>query len=565
MQHKDVREVIRQLAQKLARKYRLVREEGVHHIDGRRITRFRFRHNLIRQYLYAELGTSERILLHEDVAKAMETTYREKAKEFAVQLAFHFEQAGNIAAARSYLRIAGDRARDNFANEEANELYSRALKLTSEKDRETRSILLLAREEIYGRQGLREKQLADLATLEAMATESGSFELLAEVVLRQAAFGEVTSSYEDAIRNARRAVELAARIGSKEFEARANLTWGMARLRQGRFASAGKRLDIALGLAESIGAVLIQGRCFHGLGIVSDEQGDSDAALSYYQNALSSYQESYEQRHVAATLNSIGNVSHKLWKLREARSAFEQALAIFREIGDRLGEGFVLNNMGLLLVNVGLFADARRNYERATEIFRDVGHRLGEGAVLNNLGELASFCEEHEQALGYCQQALVIMQNTGSRYFEAQVLATIAAAHAGLEKWAQADQAYEQAIVLFEKLGQEENLAGARAGLARARLVQNRLPEARQLVAATMPFLSTELRLRSVFAPFRLYLNCFYVLSAAGDPNATQLLERAHAQLQERASAIPDDVTQRSFLNNIPWHREIVAIFESSS
>jgi adenylate cyclase len=57
----------------------------------------------------------------------------------------------------------------------------------------------------------------------------------------------------------------------------------------------------------------------------------------------------------------------------------------------------------------------------------------------------------------------------------------------------------------------------------------------------------------------RVDLTCYQVLHAANDPRADAVLERAHAQLQEQATKITDEAMRRSFLENVPYHREIVA------
>ena len=49
----------------------------------------------------------------------------------------------------------------------------------------------------------------------------------------------------------------------------------------------------------------------------------------------------------------------------------------------------------------------------------------------------------------------------------------------------------------------------------------------------------------------------------AGDPRAAQVLATAHAGLQTLADAITDTALRHSFLNDIPEHRELVAVFHS--
>ena len=65
-------------------------------------------------------------------------------------------------------------------------------------------------------------------------------------------------------------------------------------------------------------------------------------------------------------------------------------------------------------------------------------------------------------------------------------------------------------------------------------------------------------------ATMRIYLICYQVLQANRDPRAEEALETAHTILQNQAARIPDKVIQQMFLENIPWHREIVENYRMS-
>jgi hypothetical protein len=47
---------------------------------------------------------------------------------------------------------------------------------------------------------------------------------------------------------------------------------------------------------------------------------------------------------------------------------------------------------------------------------------------------------------------------------------------------------------------------------------------------------------------------------AAGDPRAGGFLQQTYDLLMEYADRIGDGEIRRSFLENVPWHREIVAL-----
>lgn len=61
--------------------------------------------------------------------------------------------------------------------------------------------------------------------------------------------------------------------------------------------------------------------------------------------------------------------------------------------------------------------------------------------------------------------------------------------------------------------------------------------------------------------PFLAHLICYNVLRADEDPRAGEILDVAYHLLQERANKIDDLELRRSFLENVPYHREIVEAF----
>jgi predicted ATPase len=122
------RKVVRTLSQELGARHRLVQEQGEVEINGVFLSRFQFSHALFQAYLYNTLGPGERRLLHGETAIALEELYGAQTEEIAVQLARHYDEAGNLDKAIEYHLKSGDRARRSFANEEAVRHYRRALK-----------------------------------------------------------------------------------------------------------------------------------------------------------------------------------------------------------------------------------------------------------------------------------------------------------------------------------------------------------------------------------------------------------------------------------------------------
>jgi len=125
----DERGLIRRLSRELDRQHHLVGAQGVQRLGRQRLSLYRFQHNLFQKYLYNSLDEVERSYLHEDVGNVLEELYGDQAEEIAVQLARHFQEAGMAEKAVHYLSLAGEKATQVSAYEEAIALLTRGLEL----------------------------------------------------------------------------------------------------------------------------------------------------------------------------------------------------------------------------------------------------------------------------------------------------------------------------------------------------------------------------------------------------------------------------------------------------
>lgn len=95
---------------------------------------FSFIHELTRDAAYSTLLRRQRRRFHLKVGETLEELYRDRVDEFAGRLGHHFQQAGKLAKARRYFRIAGDYAASLYANGEAIEYYRRVLDMFADEE-----------------------------------------------------------------------------------------------------------------------------------------------------------------------------------------------------------------------------------------------------------------------------------------------------------------------------------------------------------------------------------------------------------------------------------------------
>jgi predicted ATPase len=129
VQEIDDLEMVQLLSEELDKRHRLVSAKGIRQLETQRMSIYRFRHILFQKYLYNNLDKVEKTHLHEKTGAVLESLYGEKAEEIAVQLARHFQEAGIAAKAVKYLLLAGNKAMQLSANEEAVAHFREGLEL----------------------------------------------------------------------------------------------------------------------------------------------------------------------------------------------------------------------------------------------------------------------------------------------------------------------------------------------------------------------------------------------------------------------------------------------------
>ncbi len=132
VQKLEERELVKDLSRELEKRYLLVSEQGEIKIGKQFLSIYRFSHALIQQYLYDELSAGERRMLHGEIAETLEAISVDHTDQFALQLARHYDEAGNAEKAVFYWTQAGDAAFAIYAQNEAIAAYTRALELGKE-------------------------------------------------------------------------------------------------------------------------------------------------------------------------------------------------------------------------------------------------------------------------------------------------------------------------------------------------------------------------------------------------------------------------------------------------
>jgi len=533
-----------------------------------------FKHIIIQEVAYQTLLFAQRRHLHHTVASWYEQTFGGAPQSgqpvpaslapYLPLLVHHYHHAENNQRERTYAKLAGEQAAAQHANQEAIDYFSRALELTPEHNLSVRYELRLAREAVYDRQGKRDLQKQDLQALRQLAAYDE--EKQATVSLRQAKYARRTGDYAQALSVVQQAIEYAAPAEKQAMQAEGHYIWGLTLRKQANYAAAQQQLEQALALARISQQPKIEADSLQQLGTINYYRGNLSVASAYYQQALPIYHATNNRQGEGSCLVMLGLVHTDQGDYLSGQRQFGEALTIYQTIGYRLGETIVLGNLGTNYCGLGEYEYARDYQQQALAMSQEIGDREGESFAFCNLALLDYRMGEVNMALKRSQQALTVHRELGDRHNEGYTLTYLGHALAASGQLEQATDAYQKARQIRRQLGQESLVMDDLAGLARVAMKEGKLKQARTYVDEMVAWTDAN-GVEGIEYPLEVYLTCYQVLQAhakqdpAAGPRAQTILTTAHTLLQKQAANIKDERLRRSFLENVSFNREIMAIW----
>ena len=313
---------------------------------------WKFRHNLFRNVAYGSLPFGVRKGLHERIGTVLEARSDDTARD-ADQLSLHFSLAGDNARTWQYSTLAGDRARDRYANVEAADFYDRVLAASSGLHSVERSQVAVVSEslgDVSELAGLYDP--AKAAFSDARRGFHGDVASTARVMAKQGLLSEKNGDLPNALRWFRRGLTLLDKNAESALEQRADLQIAYAgvKFRQGRFQQCAEWCERAL---KDLGSNNFDAQQAHALYMLIGAN--------------------------AALRRSSGDIAPEAMDID-----------IYERIGDLFGLGALLNNIGIEAFNRGDWDEALEMWERSRTARTDAGDVIGAAASANNIAEIYS-------------------------------------------------------------------------------------------------------------------------------------------------------------------------------
>ncbi|MFN7972117.1 MAG: tetratricopeptide repeat protein [Acidobacteriota bacterium] len=255
---------------------------------------------------------------------------------------------------------------------------------------------------------------------------------------------------------------------------------------QGRNSDALKEYRRALREAQKLGSRSLEAEALRGMGGIERALGRRNEASDDYEQALAIFRELDDRASIGASLGDLALLCQELGRVEEARALYERSLEIHRDVGDRRREGVVLGNLALLLRERGLAAEARAACERALTLHRETRDRASEGRTLSSLAAFHEGEGAIEEARALYEAALAIHREVGDRGFEGITLASLGRLHLAQRRLPDARQLLSAALALHREASQRDLEGSVLSDLAALALDEGHADDARELAESAL-------------------------------------------------------------------------------
>jgi predicted ATPase len=481
-----------------------------------------FHQNLMREATYTTILKRERSKLH---AKAGDWLTDQAGKVgqseiFAGVLGEHYERAGDLNLAADWYLLAGEHARSQGGVAEAHKYFARALEMLPPVDHERRWQALLRRGELQFEAGARQ---ADIDALIEMADESGDQDRMAQAMYRKGNHILWTGENSQSLPVLEETLELARSAGNQEIEILVLADLAQAYTYISNLTTAREMADQALAKVEhskdeEILASIVLPLCIH----YGWRFGNIEKSHHLASELVKISQRQGNRGQEALGMNLVGAVYLKLGLYKDSREAFQEGYRLAEMVGRRIASAHARKDLGYIHWRLGDIRTAQRMIEEAK-------------AEIIIYGDI--------ETSGQCSYYLALLLES-------------------IEDYSDAARYYEQVRLASKEVGKASLEHEALAGSARCALGQGKLDLARQEIELVWNYV-IETGTIGMYFPIFTYQTFADIFDALGDTDQAQAAtEAGYTELMESADHINNPQWRRSFLRDVPEHREMVTMWE---
>jgi len=554
---------------------------------------YSFRHPLFQEVAYSNLLIKRRRELHRRIGELIEKIYPDRLEEFTDVLAYQYANSDDTGKAMEWLKKAGFRAKDRYANDLAIGYFEKLARLIRESkpdltgelaaacealgdihrlkaeypkaeqyyeemfqaagpDRITRSRARRKVVPLRHDQGDYDGAMKILDEVEPMLTGDSAAEKVEKAEVRVArcwvlhlkgdmkkAISEGEAAFEivDELIRSKAAVDIV-RLKRLRMAGLSNLSSVYRHL--GEYDRAIKVLEESMAIADKLGDKLGVGIAMGNLGGIYYEKGEDRKAIEHYRHYLKTAQEIGDKRGVALVTGNMGRVFHSQGEDEKAIEYFNQSLKIDEEMSDRRGIAVSHINLGNLYKDRGDYEAAIKLYESAYDKFTELGEKYGAAACRGNIGTVYESTGDYGRAEDLYRESIRIFEELDDKKAIGIGYAFIAGLHEVKGEFDKADESFRRSLELFERIGDKRAIGMTYCSLGGLALASGDLTRARSdlvKAGAILEEVGDPFELMKLYR-IRAELGISEAENSAGLEEARQYADRASALARDSKSKL---------------------------
>jgi tetratricopeptide (TPR) repeat protein/predicted Ser/Thr protein kinase len=374
----------------LGKLHRLIQTDGEEELpDGSLATIYRFTHALYQNFIYGQLLSKRRVLLHRRTGETLERVYAGQHGRVAGALAAHFERGRDFVKAIAFLIQAGDTALSRYANAEAVSLFSRGRdlvdRLPEREQAEHRAVLLRKRALAQMALGRLKEADEDYRSMREVCRSAGDAEGECRALLGICHVAQYIRDVPCMQQHSPEARAIAERIGNQALMAEADNAWAVCQMLAGELAEAETAFQRAIPAARSLkhGRALVNGLTYSG--IVHFWRSDYAGAERVQMEATLLAAEARDGFHLPLALSYLGLTQANRGRLSEAMGSMQEALDSAKRSNNALALSRIPNGIGWVSREIGDLRTAIEFNEGCVEVSQQTKYGEAEANALLNL------------------------------------------------------------------------------------------------------------------------------------------------------------------------------------
>ncbi|MBS3816914.1 MAG: tetratricopeptide repeat protein [Candidatus Thermoplasmatota archaeon] len=378
-----------------------------------------FFNEMIRTFVKEKIPDPKKRELHKNIADSILEVFSQNIEEYWSKLGEHYEKAEDFDRAIRYYIKAGERAEDAYANEEAEEMYKRALQ--NSKDCEDLKIRISKLfEKMAGiprrKEDYKKSEKYIRKALAEAENEVDNMRLNRKIAGCLRERGE----YEKALDRTEEALKLSSDMDESCSEKRKEIcrilkVKGMVYLREHDHEKSKEIFQEIKQIAKENGFKIEMGTAYHYLGTLAHFRSEFEKAKENLKRAIDIRDETGDLKGLSESTNNLGVVFRHTQEYEKALDCFKEANSLEKEVGLKDGDPGCLDNMGIIYFDKGELGKALRYHKRCLDIEREMNDNHGLAATYDNMGVVLFAKGELDQAIDYHRRSLKLKEKLGNQ------------------------------------------------------------------------------------------------------------------------------------------------------